>query len=178
MKSPTCNCFNICLQALQALHNNSVPTTPVPRFDVVLTVNRKAVEGCAMMLNCLRCVSKSSHSTATMLLGTIIGKIMSSYQHASKNYFGLTPDAGCQSQPLPLTFGSYRVPSSDRRWLDMEILLRELKQLEELFVKFQEMARTSECMQDAAMQSAVTKYLSQSLHLTFEVLNIQKNGYR
>jgi hypothetical protein len=175
-KSPTCNCFNTCLQALQALHNNCSAATSVPPFDVVLTVNRKAVDGCAMMLNCPICLSQSGSSITTMLLGTIIGKIMAIYQDASKNYFGLTTGLGSQAQPLPVTFGTYRVAGDDGRWLEMEIIMRELKKLKVLFAKFQETTRTNEWEEAAGMHSAVTNYLCQSLHLTFEVLNMQKNN--
>ena len=73
-----------------------------------------------------------------------------------------------------LTFGTYRVADEDGRWLEMEILLRELKKLEELFAKFQETTRTGEWKQDEAVHTAVTNYLAQSLHLMFEVLNMQK----
>lgn len=44
----SCTCFTVCLQSLQALHNASSPSY-VP-FDLVLSLNRKAVEGCAAML--------------------------------------------------------------------------------------------------------------------------------
>jgi hypothetical protein len=175
-KSPTCNCFNTCLQALQALHNNTSSTTSVPSFDIVLTVNRKAVDGCAMMLNCPICLSQASSSVTTMLLGTIIGMILTIYQDASKNYFGLPPGVGSQAQSLPLTFGTYKVAGEDGRWLEMEIIMRDLKKLKALFAKFQEPARMGEWEEDARMHSAVTNYLWQSLHLTFEVLNMQKNG--
>lgn len=42
----SCTCFTVCLQSLQALH--SAPASPP--FDLVLSLNRKAVEGCAAML--------------------------------------------------------------------------------------------------------------------------------
>lgn len=44
----SCICFTVCLQSLQALHNASYPSSP--SFDLVLSLNRKAVEGCAAML--------------------------------------------------------------------------------------------------------------------------------
>jgi hypothetical protein len=128
-----------------------------------------------MMLNCPICMSKSGSSVTIMLLGTIIGKIISIYQDASKNYFGLTPGLGSQTQPLPLTFGTYRVAGEDGRWLEIEIILRELKKLKLLFAKFQETARTSESEEDAGMHSVVTNYLSQRLQLTFEILKKHKN---
>lgn len=54
----SCICFTVCLQSLQALHNASSPSSPP--FDLVLSLNRKAVEGCAAMLgkapnNSMRC---------------------------------------------------------------------------------------------------------------------------
>lgn len=44
----SCTCFTVCLQSLQGLHNASSPSSPP--FDLVLSLNRKAVEGCAAML--------------------------------------------------------------------------------------------------------------------------------
>lgn len=44
----SCICFTVCLQSLQALHNAS--SSSPPPFDLVLSLNRKAVEGCAAML--------------------------------------------------------------------------------------------------------------------------------
>jgi hypothetical protein len=111
-----------------------------------------------------------------MLLGTIIGKIMAIYQDASKTYFGLTPGLSSQAQPLPLTFGTYKVAGEDGRWLEMEIIMRELKKLRGLFAKFQGTSRTSEWEEDAEMHTAVTNYLYQSLHLTLEEWNMQKNN--
>lgn len=44
----SCTCFTVCLQSLQALHSAS--SASPPPFDMVLSLNRKAVEGCAAML--------------------------------------------------------------------------------------------------------------------------------
>jgi len=110
-----------------------------------------------------------------MLLGTILGRIISIYQDASKNYFALTSGQGGQIQQLPLTFGTYRVASEDVRWLQMEIILRDLKKLKELFAKFQETSMMSESEEDAGMHGAVTNYLCQNLHLTFEALKKQRS---
>ncbi|PVH70442.1 hypothetical protein DL98DRAFT_136284 [Cadophora sp. DSE1049] len=174
-KSATCNCFNTCLSALQALHNSDAITATSP-FDVILTVNQRAVETCSTMLNCPICTSKSGSSLRTMLLGTILGRIISIYQDASKNYFALTSGQGGQIQQLPLTFGTYRVANEDVRWLQMEIILRDLKKLKELFAKIQETSMISESEEDAGMHGAVTNYLCQSLHVTFESLEKQR-GY-
>lgn len=173
-KSATCNCFNTCLSALQALHNSDAITATSP-FDVILTVNQRAVETCSTMLNCPICTSKSGSSLRTMLLGTILGRIISIYQDASKNYFALTSSQGGQIQQLPLTFGTYRVANEDVRWLQMEIILRDLKKLKELFAKFQETSMMSDSEEDAGMHGAVSNYLCQSLDLTFESLRKQRS---
>jgi len=129
------------------------------------------------MLNCANCLSKGGINTSTMLLATVIGKIMSFYRAASQAYFGFsTTSTGAgsiplrsQTTPLPLTFGTYRVAGEDGRWLEMEILLRELRKLEDLFGKFQGI-----CMEDdLGIHAALTNWLGQSLHYTFEVLNMQ-----
>ncbi|KAH7398131.1 hypothetical protein BKA64DRAFT_708792 [Cadophora sp. MPI-SDFR-AT-0126] len=146
-KSATCNCFNTCLSALQALHNSDAITATSP-FDVILTVNQRAVETCSTMLNCPICTSKSGSSLRTMLLGTILGRIISIYQEASHSHV---------------------------RWLQMEIILRDLKKLKELFAKFQETSMMSESEEDAGMHGAVTNYLCQSLNVTFELLEKQRD---
>lgn len=84
----SCTCFTVCLQSLQALHNASYPAGPAcPPLEAVLSLNRKAVEGCALMLACHRCISRSGIHTAAMLLGTVICKITSFYKAASRAYF-------------------------------------------------------------------------------------------
>ncbi len=49
----------------------------------------------------------------------------------------------------------------------MEIILRDLKKLKELFAKFQEASMMSDSEEDAGMHGAVSNYLCQSLDLTF-----------
>lgn len=57
----SCTCFTVCLQSLQALHNASSPAAPP--FDLVLSLNRKAVEGCAAMLGMTALLSFPLQST-------------------------------------------------------------------------------------------------------------------
>ncbi|RDL30667.1 uncharacterized protein BP5553_10012 [Venustampulla echinocandica] len=172
--SAICECFNILLQALQALHNHTNITTPSPSFDVVLTVNRRAVDGCAMMLDCGKCVNGGNSNTAMMLLATIIGKVMSFYRAASQNYFGFTPQSHYQPQPLPLTFGTYKIAEEDGRWLEMEILLRELRKLEGVLAKFQDVTKKDEMAELGGVQAAVIGYLRHSLSVIFGVLNMRR----
>jgi hypothetical protein len=174
----TCNCFNTSLQALQALHNHSTPTAPTPSFDVVLTINRRAVDACAMMLDCAKCMGGTNPNTTMMLLATIMGKVMSFYRAASQNYFGFTSQSQYQPPPLSLTFGTYKIAEEDGRWLEMEILLRELRKLEEVLARFQEVASKDEMEEHGGVQSAVIGYLRQTLNVTFEVLNVRRGAQR
>lgn len=171
-RTTTCSCFNGCLQALQTLHNfNAVP--PASSFDIVLTVNQKAMETCTTTLNCPVCNSRTGFSLRTMLLGTILGRIILIYQGASKDYFG--PASGSGSQPLPLTLGVYRVASEDIRWMQLVIILRDLKKFKALLIRFQETSKGSEAKEDIEIHGAVTNHLYQSLHLTYEALKKHKS---
>ncbi|KAI1778017.1 hypothetical protein F4818DRAFT_282413 [Hypoxylon cercidicola] len=169
----SCTCFTACLQSLQALHNASSPA--VPPFDVVLSLNRKAVEGCAAMLSCTKCMSRSGTHTATMLLATVIGKITSFYNNASHCYFD-TNIGMMQSNPgnsLGVSFGAYQLNGEDGKWLELEILARELRKLEEVYARFQEVVCT-----DFADIPEVTKamigHLGQNLGSTLEVISHRK----
>lgn len=108
-----------------------------------------------------------------MLLGTILGRIILIYQDASRDYFG--PAYGHGSQPLPLTFGVYRVASEDIRWMQLVIILRDLKKFKGLLTRFQKIARGTEAEDDVEMHRAVTNRLYQSLNLTCESLKKHKD---
>ncbi|KAE9364754.1 hypothetical protein N431DRAFT_431558 [Stipitochalara longipes BDJ] len=171
-RTTTCNCFNACLEALQTLHNfNAVP--PASSFDIVLTVNQKAMEICSTTLNCSICNSRSGSNHHTMLLGTILGRIILIYQDASRDYFGPASEPG--HHPLPLTFGVYRVASEDIRWMQLVIILRDLKKFKGLLTKFQKAAKGSEAEEDIEMHRAVTNRLYQSLNLTCHALKKHKD---
>lgn len=173
-RTATCNCFNTCLQALQTLCNfSSVP--PASSFDIVLDINQKAMETCSTTLNCPICNSQTDSSLRTMLLGTILQRIILIYQDTSKNYFRPMSGSGDQLQPIPLTFGIYQVASEDIRWLQLVIVLRDLKRFKGLLTKFQETLMESESREGVEMHSAVTHHLYQSLHLTCETLKEHKN---
>lgn len=109
-----------------------------------------------------------------MLVATIIGKVLSLYRATSESHFDLDPDLRYQSQPLPLVFGTYRVAGEDSRWIEMELLLRDLKKLEELFHKCRELWREVDLGDDLEIHTAVMNYLSQSLQFTLEVLRTKK----
>ena len=171
----SCTCFTACLQSLQALHNASSPAAPA--FDLVLSLNRKAMEGCAAMLGCSRCMSRSGTHTAAMLLATVLGKITSFYKNASHSYFehggvGLPP-AG-PAGALGVSFGVYQLQGEDGRWLEMEILARELRKLEEVYARFREVC--SELSEDPEVSRAMVGYLGQTLGSTIDLVSHRKGN--
>ncbi|XDG04025.1 hypothetical protein ABKA04_003640 [Annulohypoxylon sp. FPYF3050] len=170
----SCTCFTACLQSLQALHNASSPASPP--FDFVLSLNRKAVEGCAAMLSCSKCMSRSGTHTATMLLATVIGKITSFYNTASHSYFehgtmGMTPNN--PGTNVGVSLGVYQLNGEDGKWLELEILARELRKLEEVYSRFREVVCTD--FSDVPdVTKAMIGYLGQSLGSTLEVISHRK----
>jgi len=169
--SASCTCFTACLQSLQALHNASSPANPP--FDLVLSLNRKAVEGCASMLSCQRCMSRSGTHTAAMLLATVIGKITSFYKNASHTYFengSMQPAASPNA--LGVSLGGYTLMGEDGRWLEMEILVRELRKLEEVYAQFREVC--ADLSEDPEVSKAMIGYLSHTLGSTLEVVHHRK----
>ncbi|KAK4191187.1 hypothetical protein QBC35DRAFT_376186 [Podospora australis] len=168
----SCTCFTACLQSLQALHNASTPAAPP--FDLVLSLNRKAVEGCASMLSCPRCMSRSGTHTAAMLLATVIGKITSFYKNASHTYFenGAIPAADTSPNALGVSLGGYTLMGEEGRWLELEILARELRKLEEVYAQFREVC--ADLSEDPEVSRAMIGYLGHNLGSTLEVIHHRK----
>uniref|UniRef100_L2FMP0 Transcription factor n=1 Tax=Colletotrichum fructicola (strain Nara gc5) TaxID=1213859 RepID=L2FMP0_COLFN len=148
----SCTCFTVCLQSLQALHNASSPSAPP--FDLVLSLNRKAVEGCASMLSCNRCMSRSGTHTAAMLLATLN-----------------SPGAGAVGG-LGVSLGAYTLGGEDGRWLELEILNRELRKLEEVYAQFREVC--ADLSEDPEVSKAMIGYLGHNLGTTLEVVSHRK----
>ena len=170
----SCTCFTVCLQSLQALHNASSPTSPP--FDLVLSLNRKAVEGCAVLLACARCMGRSGTHTAAMLLATVIGKITSFYKNASQTYFEARPAGGAPPSAaaagLGVSLGTYQLNGEDGRWLELEILTRELRKLEEVYTRFREVC--AELSEDPEVSKAMIGYLGNTLGSMLEVITHRK----
>lgn len=173
-----CDCFAVCLQALQTLHNHShLPASTqlgeLP-FDVVLTINREAMVGCAAMLDCAKCVSKSGSSISTMLLATIFGKIISLYGAACFLRFG--PTTGSQTM-VKLAFGAYTLTGEDRRLLEMEIILLELRKVESILTTYHERFRNAQAeVDETSVYNALTNYLDKNLHYILNFLQMRKGG--
>lgn len=197
--SGSCTCFNLCLQSLQALHNASSPSCPP--LDTVLSLNRKAVDSCATMLACQRCMRRSGIQTTTMLLGASITQITTLYKIASKSYFdyaafstpAVSTPASSSTGPtspsavsmvsmddgttgLGLRLGSYRLATDDSRCLEAEILARELRKLEEVYARFREVCNDLENSQDSLQDvgHAMVGYLEQSLGDAMEVITTRR----
>ncbi|MCJ1467674.1 hypothetical protein MMC07_006299 [Pseudocyphellaria aurata] len=177
----TCDCFALCLQALETLHNHSrLPASAQPGglpFDVVLTINREAMRDCAAMLDCAKCVSKSGDSVSTMLLATIFGKIISLYGAACFFRFGPSTGAGAghHHAGVQLAYGAYTPTSADRRLLEMEIILLELRKVESILLAYQERFRDAKAEKDeTSVYNALTNYLDKNLRYILDFLQARR----
>lgn len=179
-KSAGCDCFAVCLQALQTLHNHSwLPNSAQPGalpFDVVLTINQVAMRECATMLECDKCVSKIGSSISTMLLATIFGKIISLYGSACFFRFGAS--TGNQAV-VKLALGAYTLTGEDRRLLEMEIILLELRKVESILLTYQERFRgdasqAEKNKDETGVYNALTHYLDKNLRCILDFLQARK----
>jgi hypothetical protein len=164
----SCTCFTVCLQSLQALQSSPAS----PPFDLVLSLNQKAVEGCAAMLACPKCMSRTGSHTSAMLLATVMGKITSFYRNASQSFFdsgALGMNHNSPGNPLGVSLGTYQLNGEDGRWLELEILARELRKLEEVYTRFREVC--GDLSDDADVSRALIGYLGQNLGTMLEVVS-------
>ena len=171
--SGSCTCFTACLQSLHALHDASSPSSSPP-FDIVLELNRKAVGGCASMMNCPRCMSRSGTHTAAMLLATIMGKIASFYKNASHTCFenGAMPSAASPSA-LGVSLGAYTLAGEDSRWFRVEFLVRELRKFQEVYAQFTEVC--AGLSEDGGVSKAMIGYLDHTLRSTMEIIDHRRS---
>lgn len=125
------------------------------------------------MMSCPRCMSRSGTHTAAMLLATVIGKIASFYKNASHTYFdnGSMPSATSPSA-LGVSLGAYTLMGEEGRWLEMEILARELRKLEEVYAQFREVC--ADLSEDPEVSKAMIGYLGHTLGSTLEVIHHRK----
>ncbi|KAL8952665.1 MAG: hypothetical protein Q9222_001433 [Ikaeria aurantiellina] len=174
----SCDCFAACLQALLSLHNHSWMASSAqqggPPFDIVLNINREAIEGCSTMLSCSKCVAKIGSGISTMLLATIFGKVMSLYRAACFFRFGAAPGMQATAQ---LAFGAYTVTGEDRQLLEIEILLIELRKVENVLRIFQEKFDNFQAEKDeTSVYNALTSYLEKNLSYIVEFLQARKGS--
>lgn len=125
-----------------------------------------------------------------MLLATVIGTITSFYKNASQSYFDHEGSSSAQMAPqistasmttssgltgLGVSLGAYTVNSEDSRWLELEILARELRKLEEVYANFREVC--SELSEDPEVSKAMLGYLGQNLGSTMQVVTHRKGDF-
>ncbi|KAK3167192.1 hypothetical protein OEA41_010318 [Lepraria neglecta] len=174
-----CDCFAACLQVLQSLHNHSSLLSATqqggPPFDIVLTINREAMESCSTMLECGSCVSKSGRSISTMMLATIFGKVMSLYRAACFLRFGPSTSMHATAQ---LAFGAYTVTGENRQLLEIEILLLELRKVESILAVYSQRFMNTQAEKDdeTNVYNALTAYLDKNLRYIVEFLQMRKGG--
>lgn len=112
-----------------------------------------------------------------MLLATVIGKITSFYKSASQSYFDNASQSSVVSpgsNGLGVSLGAYQVNPEDGRWLELEILARELKKLEEVYSRFRDVC--TELSEDPEVSRAMIGYLGQTLGSTLEVVSHNRKG--
>ena len=178
-RAQTCDCFAACLSVLQSLHNHSALLSSTqqgsPPFDIVLNINREAMETCSTMLGCAHCVSKSGRSISTMMLATIFGKVMSLYRAACFLRFGPSTSMQATAQ---LAFGAYTVTGENRQLLEIEILLLELRKVESILAVYSERFRNAQAEKDdeTGVYNALTAYLDKNLHYIVDFLQMRKGG--
>lgn len=78
----SCNCFRVCTEAIQSLHDADLSPNKAT-FDYVLKVTDKAIKGCSFMLECNSCMNRPGTDTA-LVLATVIGKVSSLYKAYSR----------------------------------------------------------------------------------------------
>jgi hypothetical protein len=74
---------------------------------------------------------------------------------------------------LGVSFGAYQLQGEDGRWLELEILNRELKKLEEVYARFREVCGDL-LFEDVAVSKAMIGYLGQTLGAALDLVNHRK----
>lgn len=129
-----------------------------------------------------------------MLLATVLGTITTFYKNASQVYFesgtlignGNTAMTISELSPttnntavsgLGVSLGAYTINSEDSKWLELEILRRELQRLDEVYSSFREVC--SELSEDPEVSKAMIGYLGQNLASTIHFVSHRKGdmGY-
>ena len=178
-RDQACDCFAACLHVLQSLHHHSWLLSSSqqdgPPFDIVLTINREAMDSCSAMLECGKCVSKSGRSISTMMLATIFGKVMSLYRAACFLRFGSSTSMQATAQ---LAFGAYTVTGENRQLLEIEILLLELRKVENILAVYSQRFSNGPAEKDdeTSVYNALTAYLDKNLRYIVEFLQKCKGG--
>ena len=178
-ESSWCDCFAACVSTLQTLHTHSCLLSPVqnhggcPSFDVVLSANKDAIEKCAALLDCKKCVSECGKSVVIMMLATVIGKTISLYRAACLLMFGSTNSMQSSAQ---LAFGTYKVTGENRQLLEIEILLLDLRRVASVLIAYSEQFCKESATKDdeSGVYETLKSYLENNLRHVVQYLTAQK----
>ena len=169
-----CDCFAGCLHALQQLHDNSWSTPAATQghipFTVILDINREALKSCHNIMKCVNCSTKSGSSISTMLIATVLGKIISLYRVAVNSRDRST------STESQLVLGSYTVTGEDKYLLENEILLVEVNKVRKAINMYQ--ATCTAHGQDydtSGIYDPLVVYLDKNLSYMVEFLQSQRD---
>jgi len=73
---------------------------------------------------------------------------------------------------IGVSLGAYTLMGEDGRWLELEILARELRKLEEVYAQFREVC--ADLSEDPEVSKAMIGYLGHTLGSTLEVVHHRK----
>ena len=176
----SCDCFAACLQILQSLHSHSCRLAPAQpnrglSFDVVLNTNKDAIGSCASLLTCLKCVSECGKGVVNMLLATVLGKVISLYRAICVLMFGSSNNMQDTAQ---LAFGVYKVTGMNRRLLEIEILLLDLRRVAGVLMSYTDRSSNGPLSNndDKHVYETLKTYLEHNLRNLVQYLNAQKSS--
>ena len=169
-----CDCFAGCLTALQQLHDNSWSTPAATQghipFTVILDINREALKSCQNIMKCVNCSTKSGSSISTMLIATVLGKIISLYRVAVNSRDRST------STENQLILGSYTVTGEDKYLLENEILLVEVNKVRKAISMYQATCTAhGHDYESSGIYDPLAVYLDKNLSEIVEFLQSQRD---
>ncbi|KAI4159998.1 MAG: hypothetical protein LQ342_006126 [Letrouitia transgressa] len=155
-----CDCFASSLQLLSSLHTHSVPSPSNPQggppFDMMLITTGTGI------------------GNSVLLLATMFGKILSLYKATCRFHFGTAPGI---HETAELAFGAYTVTGEERKLIEIEILLLELRKVEDALKRFDEkICNPLPGKDETGFQGAVILYLKKNLRYIVEFLKARKVG--
>ncbi|KAL5612257.1 hypothetical protein BROUX41_000202 [Berkeleyomyces rouxiae] len=196
-----CKCIALLLESLHELYSAAGLESVL--LETVLVINKKAVSGCAIMLECRRCVGTPDvgngsagrlvQTTAT-LLATVLGKTLGLYAVAAHMPAHSSPTSPTMASPFAegLVSGSSNgFPPSDTQVMGptmasssasarfpLEFVTGELAKLEAVLNLFREMCAQSAV--DPELGMVLVGYLGSMMQSTMAGLNLRRReaGYR
>ena len=111
-----------------------------------------------------------------MMLATIFGKVMSLYRAACFLRFGSATNTQTSAH---LAFGAYTVTGENRKLLEIEILLLELRKVDRILKVYSERFRNASTEKEGdelEVYSSLTSYLEKNLQYIVEFLRARKGS--